>query len=350
MKLHIRFLLVSLLFTTQYVVAVEMKGLFETEVVVASQAREDRNIALREALIIVLSRVAAGKELMVDPAVKNALNNAASYVDQYQYALIAGGTGTHKSRKMRVSFNESALMDLMRRSGLAVWNEVRDEVLLWIVIEQNRRQVLLDTEQDTDFNHALQQAARLKGIPILLPLMDLEEKQAVAVEDIVSAYPEKLLAASSRYDVAAILSAKVVQQGKCWRSEWTLNFNNKIEQWRVPCEQLEANLSTAFEGVYDHLAAYYAVKPGLIGAGNIRLKISGVNNKKAEAGLKSYLQQLPMVKSVKRVEHKQSRYVVQLKITGTKADLQKYIVLGRELREKGLDMHDNSLLYELIVR
>ena len=249
-----------MLLTAQYVSANELKGLFTAEVVVQSQSREDRNTALREAFVIVLNRVGAGRELMLDVAVRKALNNASSYVDQYQYALASDSEDKESPRILRVVFGEEAVMELMRSSGLAIWNKRRDEVLLWLVIEQRGKQTLLDVEQNMGLNVALQAAAQLKGIPVLLPLMDLEERQRISAGDIGSVEVEKLLAVSKRYGVTTILSGKVVKQRSCWRSEWVLHFNNKVERWDVPCENLSANLETAFQGVYDRLSVFYAEK------------------------------------------------------------------------------------------
>jgi len=259
MKQLIRFLVVYLVLAAQYVMAAEITGLYETSVIARSESREDRNSALREALVIVFNRVGASKEIMLDIGIRDALNNAASYVDQYQYLLIANDSGVNSTRKMRVLFNEDAIIKLMRSRGLVIWNKKRDDVLVWLVIQQNHKQTLLDVEQNTEINKALQLAAQLKGIPILLPLMDLEERQLVSADSIRSAQREKLLVASERYGVATILSGKVVKRGACWRSEWTLNFNNQMEQWSLPCENLTANLSTAFQRVYEHLFDFYTV-------------------------------------------------------------------------------------------
>ena len=269
MKQLIRFLVLYFTLAAQYVAAVEVKSLFATEVIARSQSREDRNSALREALVIVFNRVGAGKEMMLDPGVREALNNAASYVNQYQYVLTADGSGVNSPRKMRVSFDEAAVIELMRSRGLAAWSKIRDDVLVWLVIKQHDKQTLLDVEQDAKINKALQFAAQLKGIPVLLPLMDLEERRLVSVGDIGGANREKLLTASQRYDMAAILSGKIVKQRSCWRSEWTLSFNDKVEQWTVPCENLSANLSTAFQGVYEHLFDFYAVKLSQLESGGI---------------------------------------------------------------------------------
>ncbi len=258
--MYTRLLVVCLLLTVQNVLAKQMNGLFVAEVTAASQSREDRNFALREAFVIVLNRVAAGNAVMLDSAVRNALNNAASYVDQYQYMLASDSEDKESPRILRVVFSEEAVMELMRSGGLAIWGKRRDEVLMWVVIEQRGKQVLFDVEQNEELNEALQAAARLKGIPVLLPLMDLEERQRISAGDIGSAEVEKLLVVSKRYGVTTMLSGKVVKQRSCWRSEWVLHFNNKVERWDVPCENLSANLETAFQGVYDRLSVFYAEK------------------------------------------------------------------------------------------
>lgn len=261
MKELIRFLIVCLLVVAQSASATEVKGLFSAEVIVHSQSREDRNLALREAFVIVLNRIVASQGLMLNPGVRDALKNAASYADQFQYVFMTNNLGDITQRTMKVSFNEDAVRELMHKSGLSVWNEQRGEVLVWVVLEQRGRQVLFDAEQHAEFYKALQSASQLKGIPVLLPLMDLEERQTVSAGDIVSANSDHIMIASSRYDVPAVLSGKVTKQKSCWQSEWVLNFNNKQEKWVVPCENLTANLSTAFQRVYEYLSVYDAQKP-----------------------------------------------------------------------------------------
>lgn len=346
----IRFLLICCLFFTQSVLAVEIKGLFEAEVITRSQSRDDRNTALRQALVIVLNRVMTGPDIMQDPTVLTALNNAAAYVDQYQYALASGGKGANSPRTMRVMFNEETLMELMRSSQLSIWNEVRDQVLMWLVVEQFGKKEMFDISRHAEVNTALQAAVKLQGIPVLLPLMDLEEKQRVRTKDVLSAYPEHLQEASVRYDVSAVLSGKIVKQRTCWRSEWTLSFNNKIEQWTLPCTKLKQNLAATLQHVYTQLSVFYAVNAGQAQADMQILKIAGIRGMTAETHIKKYLRELPMVTSVKWIQVEQGQHVFQLQLSGTKAALQEQLELGLVLREKGRDAQDASLLYELIVK
>ncbi|TXL16428.1 hypothetical protein BMR04_09950 [Methylococcaceae bacterium HT3] len=192
------------------------------------------------------------------------LDNAASYVDQYQYVSISDDRKKDLSYRLLVSFNKSTLMDVLNSSGLAVWDVNRAKILLWLVIEQKGKQAFLDIDRNAKVEKAIQDAAMAKGIPLLLPLMDLEEKQAISVIDILAAKPDKILEASSRYDVATILSGKLVKKRTCWSSEWALHFNNKIERWTVSCTDLKTNLNNALQGVYEYLSVFYALRRAML--------------------------------------------------------------------------------------
>ncbi len=254
-KLHIRFLLFCF-FMAQSISALASEILYTAEVFTQSQSREDRNKALSEALEQVIGRfVIAGSDITLIAA----LDNAASYVDQYQYVQMSGDTSKKSSLKMRVIFNKDALSSLLGSSNLAMWGEKRDKTLVWLVVEEGRKQTFVDSDQDTGIEIALLDAAMASGIPLLFPLMDLEEKLAISVTDIPATSPDKILAVSERYAVANILSGKLVKRRTCWRSEWTLTVNSKTEQWSEPCADLKANLMSTMQRVYKSLSVVYAV-------------------------------------------------------------------------------------------
>ena len=259
--MHTRFLLLCCLFMTQSISATEVEGLFTADVTARSQSLADRNGALNEALQLVFSRFFITNDFVQNPVLKAALGNAASYVGQYQYLQLAGDTATQPADIMRVTFNKNSLTALMRTSGLALWGAKREKTLLWLAIEQGTKEAFLDIAQDTEIAEALQHAESSNGIPLSFPLMDLEEKQAISVMDILSTKPDKALAASERYGVKAVLSGKLVKRRTCWRSEWALHVNNMDERWATPCGKLKANLTSALQTVYQYLSVFYAQKP-----------------------------------------------------------------------------------------
>ena len=131
MKALFRILLILVTFFGQEVFSVEMKGLFETEVIASSQELEDRNDAIRKAMTIVLERVLAGENILQDPAVKTALAQAPFFTKQFQYSLVENSFQEESSaRTMRVLINEDSLMDLLKSSRLGIWGEVRPETLV----------------------------------------------------------------------------------------------------------------------------------------------------------------------------------------------------------------------------
>ncbi len=346
--------MVCLLMVTQSVMAVEVKGLFEVNVMTQSQSREDRNLALREGLSIVFKRFLPSEAMANNKLITDALKEAASYVDQYQYALMSTESAASDSRLMRASFDENRVMTLMRRSGLPLWNEMRDEVLVWLVVEENGKRHVFDAAEEWSLQQQLQKTADLKGIPLLFPLMDLEEKQTVTVKDILSAYSGKLMIASKRYDLTSVLSGKLVKKGRCWQSEWTLNFNGKIKQWNVPCLAIKENLAGSFDEVFTMLSAFYAVESSgedasEIGVEALRMKISGLKTKKSRDAIQTYLAELLNVKSVDATPtKKRGQCIFTVKYSGSRTDLEDQLILGRKLREKGLSGRDNSVVYELV--
>lgn len=260
MKLHTRFLCFCCLFIAQSVTAVELGSLFTASVTTQSQSREHRNRAISDALQVVISRLTADQEFAQNPVVKSALENAASYVDQYRYAQNSNDNGKSSLRILLVTFNKETLMSMLRSSGLAVWGANREKILVWLVIEQEGKLALLDVDQDDEVETAIQSAANEKGIPLLLPLMDLEEKQAISAKDILANTSDTVTTASARYDVATVLSGKLVKLRTCWRSEWALH-SNKSERWAEPCTDLKTNLSGVMQKVYQHLSSIYAQRP-----------------------------------------------------------------------------------------
>jgi len=257
-----RILIILCLCAVQAASALEVDDLYETEVVAKSRSEQDRKQAFQQALKIVLGRVLVTDDISQQQLVKTALQAAEQYVREFQYSMVSGerfsGTG---SRLLRVRFDEDMIQQLFRDSGIGIWNEVRPETLVWLVIEQHGQRHFYNAETMPEVEHALSEASRLKGIPVIFPMLDLEEEQLITVNDVLSADPRLLLDISARYDVVSILAGRMVKKGHCWQAEWALYFNDKIAQWNSPCESLKKAALSGMQGVYAELSRFYGVKP-----------------------------------------------------------------------------------------
>jgi hypothetical protein len=350
MNVLFRALIICGLFFNSTVFAAEVQGLYETEVIAKSQSVEDRNAAFNEALTSVLKRVMAGEDILLDAVVQAALADAGHFVKQYQYSLIESASDENSSaRIMRVLFNEQDVLNLMKTSKLKVWGETRPETLLWLVVEENGQRSFFKAEMMSEINNAVNGASRQTGLPLLLPLLDLEEQQRITVNDVLSAYPQPLLTVSERYGVVSILAGRVAKMEDCWKADWAFYFDESIEQWPMPCGTLNDAILTGMEGAYGRLSKYYAVKPDVLETDSVILKISGDRDVNDRSRVIHYLNSLAMVKSVVWVggEAGFNRYKVGFE--GNRHALEELLGIGRVLNPQGEDNTGmNELGYQLL--
>lgn len=255
-------LLVLVLLPVNVLQAVEVKGLFEIELIANSESAADREQAVKQALYGVLSRVLVSDDISKLPAVQQVLQGAQYYVKQFQYSLIpADAYSDSDARLIRVAFDQDQLLEVMRTSQVGIWSEIRPETLVWLVVEEDGKRQLYTPDTLPDFESAFSLASKVKGVPAIFPILDLEEQQRISVSEVLSADSRSLLAASARYEVPAVMAGRLVRKGRCWQGEWAFYFDNKIEQWANECLPLKAAAMEGMQGAYRILSNYYGVKP-----------------------------------------------------------------------------------------
>lgn len=240
----------------------EVQGLFEIELVANSQSVADREQAIKQALFGVLNRVLVSDDIAQIPAVQQALQGAQHYVKQFQYSLIAADEYSEgDARLIRVEFDQDQLMELMRQSQVGIWSEIRPRTLIWLVVDDNGKRQFYNPDEMPEIESALALASKIKGVPIIFPILDLEEQQKISVSEVLGADSKNLLNVSARYEVPAIMAGRVLRKGQCWQAEWALYFDGKINQWNSNCLPLKSSMLEGMQGAYRVLSAYYGVKP-----------------------------------------------------------------------------------------
>jgi len=295
MKVWFRALVIFLMLIYQNVEAVEVQGLYEVEIIAKSEQEQDKSVAIKDAMQRLLGRIMAGKNTLQDNIVNNVWVNAENYVSEYQLSL--SEMNHQDARLMRILFNEKQLENALRLSQFGLWNEIRPRTLLRLVVEENGKQQFFDADTMPWVDRALQKASKQKKIPILLPMQDLRDKQVLAVGDVLSAYSEYLLEASVRYEVVSTLAGKLVKSHGCWKAEWTLYFDAKIEQWRSTCSSLNNATLQGFQGIYDRLSIFYAAKHKVKSVDGIIVKVSGIKRIAEKEHVRDYLEVLPMIRT-----------------------------------------------------
>jgi hypothetical protein len=335
MRVLFRTLIIYGLFCCSNLLAAEVPGLFETEIIAKSQSPDDRNTAIKEALTIVFRRTIAGSESLNNREVQTVLADAPRYVKQFQYSLMETGSHTETSpntaRNMRVLFDEYALLNKMKTGNLKIWGETRPETLLWVVVEENGQRYFFKPETMPEVDVAIKSLAKQTGLPMLFPIMDMDEQRQISVTDVLSAYPQTLLSVSERYGVVSILAGRVVKTKDCWKSDWAFYFDQRIEQWNLACGSLNAAILIGLQGVYNKLSIYYAVKPYAIEMNVVTLKISGILAIDDRNRITNYLKSLNMIKSVNWMSGDLGVERFKINLEGNRTELEEILGLGRVL-------------------
>nr|WP_305888698.1 DUF2066 domain-containing protein [Methylomonas sp. SURF-2] len=242
--------------------AVEVKGLYEIELIANSQSAADREQAIKQALYGVLNRVLVADDISKVPVVQQVLSGAQHYVKQFQYSLIAADEySAGDARLIRVEFDEDQLLEVMRKGQVGIWSEIRPETLIWLVVDEDGKRQFYNPDAMPDFESALALASKVQGLPAIFPMLDLEEQQRISVSEVLGADSRNLLAVSARYEVPAVMAGRVSKKDSCWQSEWAFYFDNKIKQWSGECLPLKAAMQEGMRGAYGVLSNYYGVKP-----------------------------------------------------------------------------------------
>jgi hypothetical protein len=236
--------------------AVEMAGLYTAQAPLDPEEEDPRAVAYEQALREVLTRV-SGSQVSADPELFELLfPNPASYVLQ----LRPGPEDT-----LFVSFDGEALEGLLRRNGQMVWGSERPLTVIWLAVDwgQGEREIIAaddpedlgDEARTIDLNRLLRErvleVAERRGLPIVFPLLDIEDLQNVTFSDIWGGFDDEVLEASKRYDANSILVGRIRPESS-QRNDWSYYFSGEERNWTGEPEEV---LSL----VGDLLAAEFAI-------------------------------------------------------------------------------------------
>lgn len=228
--------------------------LYETTIACQSQAEAERQALFKQGLVQVLEKLSGETGFEKDEKVKHAFAHISDYVEQYAY----------QGNQLNVRYSTDLINRLMNQSGhTAVWGQRRPNVILWLAVEDNQQRHLVGQETDPVLQAKLETWAKDKGLPLLLPLMDLEDVSSVTVTDVWGQFPTTLQQASKRYDAQVILVAKLSHTPgteKPWTATWQLFMANDTPSWTVSGATQEEVLMQGIASTSHYLVGRFGQK------------------------------------------------------------------------------------------
>lgn len=334
----IKFLLLSLLAAASLAArplpAARLTTLFAAETEVNARDAGERQAALQTALSEVLLRLVGDATLLQEPAVQELLAKPQTYVELFRYReLEPAEAGAPKSLRLRVRFDGVALARALRERGLPYWGPERPDVLVWLAIDDRGERYLLSEQSQQPAGEWLGRAAERRGLPLLLPLLDLDDRRQIQFADVWGGFLGPVEQASRRYRPQVVLVGRLhhAAEQAPWRARWTLIQSDAQESWEAQPESLEQAIDAGVDGAARLLARRYALQSGDSGGDSRRLSVSGVASLAAYARVQRYLASLSVVDRVEVMQVQGEEVTFDVRLNGEERQFLQLIALGRVL-------------------
>ncbi|MDX1404399.1 MAG: DUF2066 domain-containing protein [Woeseiaceae bacterium] len=275
--------------------AIEMDNLYTVQVPFDAFEADAQNLAYQAALTQVLVRITGTTAIAEWEQVAEWFPTPGRFVLQYR----PGPDDT-----LEVSLDGQAIENILRQAGVPVWGNDRPLTLIWIAVDwgMGEREIVAADDPDRmpgdarsiDRNRLLRERvteiATQRGIPVLFPLLDIEDLENVSFTDIWGGFDDLLLLASARYEAETVLVGRVRAGDLPETNRWTWYLGGERQLWTGDTAQ-------AIHLLADALAERFRVD-SRAPSESIRLSISGIDSVTAFGRVQRYMENLRGVDQV----------------------------------------------------
>lgn len=333
--------------------AAVVERLYDATVPVVDQSVPVRQQAMAAALGEVLIRVTGQRAAPELPAFSDLLAAAPAMVQQFRYEFqerVDEVTGRpQRELQLSVRFDPRAVQRAAIERGVPVWGSERPATLVWIAWDDGQSRGVMDEAAPPEIEAALVRAAMRRGLPLIKPLMDLEDRVAFTFTDVWGGFDEPVVTASERYNPNVILVGRVFRVDReRWAARWTAYDGDEVRYTETAPGVVDAVVADGVHWLADQVAVRAAVMPDLLRDGRTRLIVTEVSALGEYADLLRYLESLSPVAAVALESVDGDRIAFSLDLRGTEDQLQRTIALGDRLQPAaGQVALDGSLHYRL---
>ena len=316
--------------------AVVVDGLYEATVPVADQSVGSQRQGLADALAIVLVRNSGSRDaatLDADPA---------RLVQQFRFERrdeVDPATGEPVPRLyLWARFNPGAVQRVLVDHGVPIWGRERPAVVVWLAYDDGFERAVVDDTSPPEFRQALNDAAQRRGLPIIPPLMDLQDRAALPFTDLWGAFDDAVLDASRRYNGDAVLVGRIYALDReTWGARWILYTDGIGSHFETAPAALSEVVADGVHQVADRFALRFSLLPDTAPDGRTRVIVTGVDDVRHYASVLDYLGSLSPVANVEVERVEGDEVVFLLELRGTPEQVERAIELGTRLSREADD-------------
>jgi hypothetical protein len=243
-----------------------VKGLYQVREPVSSQSAEERDQATQRALDTLVLRLTGDPKAAQNPGLAAIRKDPQQIISQY-------GFDAGPPEVLKVDFDPATTEQALRRAGLAMWGANRPSILGWWLNDSTEGSSLVGDGQASAA--PLRRAAQHRGLPLRLPLADLNEQIVATAPNLENTDPAPLRGASERYNADALLAVHAREEGGQWQAKWNLWLGNQKEAGSAQGADQAALADAVMLAVSERLAPRFVAKPG--SSSQQLLEVQGMN-------------------------------------------------------------------------
>ncbi len=311
--------------------------LYQQSELVSGQSQAERKQAARSALEKVLVRV-SGRDFVLQVAgVQTALNRAERLIEAYRYestdeTMPQEGLPVAASRLV-FNFSRSGIERLLRDQQAPLWPSNRPSVLVWLVKDDlNKGRELVSLQDGGPLADAATELSLLRGIPLVMPMLDLEDRLQISPNQVWSLDQAAIIEASARYNADVLLIGRYSQTSSGqWLSAWTLLHKQHQQVFDREATEEPMLVTQGLNAATDFLASIYSISSFGGATDSVIVQIEQVNGFRDYVKAVNYLDSLEVVRHVNLAALEAHSIQLSVKLEGDISALTDALALDRRL-------------------
>ena len=326
--------------------------LYRTQINVSGESELDQKMLINQAYKQVLVKVAGNRAILKEQAVVERVSNAQAMVTEFR--LINASDGM--SRLAEVRFDPAQIQDILMAAGQEVWVDKRPAMILWLVNADPNSDIIYHLEHYPKLQQLASDIDIQRGISLVIPLLDLEDRNRITAQNIRQLDIEAISKASERYDTPLQLIGKIqetnVDQNTRVTIDWYLIQDFSRRHYSTSHRQLLAALHNGLEEAIDNVAHRYIHKASNF-SDSVRpivLTVSDIKSIDHYTNLLHYLQQLDIIKQIEVKHIGQADVTLQMGVMGGRLAFVKMLADNQHLKplKEGGALDSQNLRYQLV--
>lgn len=330
-----------MVFSTGVFATERVANLYQAVIEVDSTGGDAISAATSKGLAEVFNKVSGQKAAINHPLLRVQYTKPKRFLSKYRYDI------NNQGKKVLVlDYEPSLINSVLSQADLPIWSDQRPSVLIWVVIDEGGKKRLLNPDNDPELMAAMTSYANRRGIPLKVPLFDLNDATSVSAERLWTLDPTIVRAAGQRYEHDALLIAKVnALSDQKWMGLWNINLNNQSRQFDGFKQSPKRYLKQGIDNIADQLAQQFAVSDlgADVQADTLSLKITEIYSFKDYRRALTIIESLDLVNKALPSSFSDNTMLIALDLKGSATQFKKSMGLYSQfqIQEGGLGSYSD---------